>query len=486
MNRVTENLKPERLWYYFEEISKIPRESKNEREVMDYIVNFAEKNKLAYKRDDAGNVVICRPASQGYEGKPVVVLQGHVDMVCEKNEESTHDFAKDPIRLKRDGEWLTAVGTTLGADNGIGVAAMLAFLEDHSIESGKIECLFTVDEETGLNGALDLDPSMLEGRLLLNMDTEEEGVIYIGCAGGRDTNIILPVTQREPGNGMQGLELRIRGLKGGHSGVEINMGRANAIKCMVRTLYRLLEKVPYCIALLQGGDKHNAIPREAMCVIAVEEADLEKAQRLFHESCESMREEYKEVEPDFSFESKRSDLNRNIFDETSTRTALDLLMTIPHGVLSMSPVIKDLVETSTNLASVRTKDSSLRINTSHRSSVESALEWVGDIHRALGDMTNADVEQSKGYPGWNPDPSSPLLKHAQCGIERVVGKKALVKAIHAGLECGVIKAKFPGMDAVSIGAILERAHSPDERVHIRSVERFWSVLLATLDCIYKG
>jgi dipeptidase D len=486
MNGVTNALEPGRLWYHFEEISKIPRSSGNEKKVADYIIACAKANKLWFRRDGAGNVLVVKPPSGGYESKPVVVLQSHLDMVPEKNEGSNHNFENDPIELVIDGEWVRAKDTTLGADNGIGVAAMLAYLEDRSIPSGKVECLFTVSEETGLDGAIALGPDLLEGRILINLDTEEIGAIYIGCAGGRDSILELPLISTAVPSGFQGIRVAVKGLLGGHSGVDINRERANAIQLVARILKALGKTVTFRIASLKGGDKLNAIPREAFCTLAVDKGLLDQTKAVLEKLSAKLREEFSGIEQNISFEIEEKELPGEIYDPGSTTMITDLLMAVPHGVVANSALIDDLVETSTNLASARTDGATLRVCTSHRSSRESALEWMCDAHLSIAMLCGAGIEQKGGYPGWTPDPNSKLLQHTKKAVRRVTGEDARVKAIHAGLECGVIKQKYKGMDTVSIGPTVEGVHSPYERVNIKSVETFWEILIATVAEVYRG
>jgi dipeptidase D len=486
MNHVTQKLKPQRVWYHFEEIAKIPHASGNEEKVAEYIIEFSKINNLTCAKDQAGNVLVVKPSAKGFESKPVIVLQSHLDMVPEKNEGSDHDFSKDPIALVIEGGWMKAKDTTLGADNGIGVAVMLAILEDKSLRAGKIECLFTVGEETGLNGALALDPELLEGRLLVNLDTEEISTIYIGCAGGRDSLLELPLKTKQAALGYKGIKVGARGLLGGHSGLDIHKGRGNAVKLIARMLKQLEKKLRYNIVSFEGGDKLNAIPREAFCTIAVKEDSLGPAKKLLSKLFSDIKNEYAESDGNLSFSAEECPLPNELYDETSTRIITDLLMMLPHGVISMSPVIEGLVETSSNLASVKTEDETLRVGTSQRSSVGSALEWMSDAHLSIARVCGAQIEQPPGYPGWNPDPASKLLKKAKAAFEYVTGEKAETKAIHAGLECGIIKEKYEGMDVISIGPTVEGGHSPYERVDIESVETFWEILLATFEEIYRG
>ncbi len=485
MARFTEGFEPEALWSYFEEISGIPRASKNERRVLDYLLKFARKRSIEHRNDSRGNIVMVRSAAGGFEDSPVVVLQSHVDMVCEKNASSDHDFDRDPIVLKREGEWIGADGTSLGADNGIGVAAMLAILADSSLKLGPMEFLFTVEEEVGLNGAMDLDTGMISGKRLINLDTEEVGTLYIGCSGGRDSDIYLPMHADDTDGVLDFLRLGVTGLKGGHSGAEIHLGRANAIKLLARVLSSLKDSFPLRIVSVEGGDKDNAIPREAAAIIAVETNARDDVEKLFETFTESLVDEFRQLEPELRFSLEEQSEGLTVFNTSSSSNLIDTLMVIPHGVLAMSAVMENLVETSSNLSSIRTESGAVHIHASHRSSVESALAWNCELHRSIARLSGARIEQDQGYPGWNPDPSSKLLEHAREAVQQVLGRPAAVRAIHAGLECGVIKDRFEGMDVISLGPTIRGAHSPDERVHIGSVDSFWKILLATLRSIYS-
>ncbi len=485
MNRVLEGVKPERLWYHFEEISKIPRCSKHEEKVREYIVEFAKKNGFEYRVDSVGNVVVIKQADKGYEDKPTVILQGHIDMVCEKNKDTEHDFSKDPIKLKVEGDWLTADGTTLGADNGLGVAAALAILEDKDLKTGRIEALFTIDEETGLTGAFNLDPSNITGKILINLDSEEEGAIYIGCAGGRDTTFKMYVSEEATDFEKDALEIKLTGLKGGHSGLNIHEGRGNAIKMLSRVLFELKKSVVFGIASFDAGDKHNAIPREAVCTIVLNKNSVELAKSVVNFMCEKLKNEFKIVEPQFSWSVDGVGVPENCCDIYSTADIVNLLMTIPHGVLMMSAAVEGLVETSTNLAVAKLEDGGFKAMCSHRSSIASAIDWVGDMHRAIGESFGLEIEQDKGYPGWTPNPDSEILKVAKESFKRVLGYEPEVKAIHAGLECGIISEKCGGLDAISFGPTIEGAHSPDERVSIKSTQIFWDCLVELLKDINK-
>jgi len=488
MNQKIHQLKPERIWRYFEEISKIPRCSGHTERIMDYLLRFARKQGLEHRKDSASNLVILKPPSERYASAPVVVLQSHVDMVCEKDSGISHDFTNDPLKLRIEEGTLRAEKTTLGADNGLGMAAMLSILEDTTIPSGALECLFTGDEEIGLKGAFAMDSSLIRGRLLINLDTEEVGVICIGCAGGRDSHFVLPVRRAAVEKGEKRFLMQVRGLRGGHSGTEIHLGRGNAIKLLTRLLLQMKKNCSFRIVSITGGDKLNAIPREAEAVLSVRGMDEAQARKLFQELSLSVREEYLYIEPDFSFRIAEYSGTEDPLDAVSTDVLVHLLSVIPHGVLTMSHQMEGLVETSSNLASVRASADSIQIASSHRSSVDSALDWVCDLHASIAEMSGCEIKQNEGYPGWRPDEDSWLLKHARSAIQKVMGREAKVTAVHAGLECGIIKTKFRGMDAISIGPTITGPHSPQEKLDIGSVEIFWNVLLQILKevCASRG
>ncbi len=470
------NLKPELLWKHFDEIRKIPRCSKNEEKIREYVVNFAKKLGFSYKTDKAGNVVIEKPATHGKESSPITIVQAHMDMVCEKNEDVTHDFTKDPIRVKIEGEWVKAEGTTLGADNGIGVAACLALLEENEISHPPLEILLTVDEETGLTGAFQLDPSFLKGKILLNLDSEEEGVFIIGCAGGADTEYVIPVKRTDKLYNDVKI-LKIKGLKGGHSGVDIDKERANAIKILARILYEIKDRIE--IAEIKGGDKRNAIPREATVVFASE--NYKEIEEKVKELEKEIKNEIEKREPEFFIEISNYEKKVRCIACEDKDKVIRFLLLLPHGVLSTSPVINGLVETSTNLAVIRTENEKIKIIESSRSSLDSALSFVRKVLKAGGELIGAKVHQPEGYPGWTPNPESEILKKAVKVYEKLFGKKPQIKAVHAGLETGIIGKKFPGMDMLSFGATIKDLHSPNERVHIPSVERFYRFLKELLE-----
>jgi len=477
-----EGLEPRPLWEHFFAISRIPRCSRNEAKVRAYVLEVATRNGCAHQTDRTGNTVVRKEATAGMEARPIVILQAHLDMVCEKNKDTEHDFSKDPIRLKRDGDWVRADGTTLGADNGIGVAAQLALIDEKTIAHGPLEFLFTVDEETGLTGATGLAPDMLEGRVLVNLDAEEESTLYIGCAGGQDTVLVLPLeTEAVPG-GFAAASIRVGGLQGGHSGLEIDRGRGNAIKLLARFLAKKAPLLEVRVAHIDGGSKRNAIPRECDAVVCLPPANLQALKEGAREFEQICKKEYRVQdsgvcvrvavegfpEPDQVF---RADLQARI---------LNLLVCLPHGVIRMSPDIPGLVQTSTNLAVVRVEGRAFVISTSQRSSVATELVAASDSVAAAGRLAGAHVHHDEGYPGWKPNPDSRVLGLAKTVYPSLFGKEPKVTAIHAGLECGIIGDRFEGMDMISFGPTITGAHSPDEGVQISSVKPFWDLLIALL------
>ncbi len=480
MAKVFADLKPALLWKHFEEILKIPRCSKSEKAMGDYVIAVAERNRVLAKRDKAGNVVIMKPASQGHENATTVVLQGHLDMVCEKNSDVVHDFSKDPIKARKEGEWITATGTTLGADNGIGMAAALAVLEDKTLTHGPLELLFTSDEETGLNGANNLKSGFLKGKILLNLDSEEEGAFFVGCAGGGDSEISLPVERKSSKKGKV-WTVKISGMRGGHSGIDIHTGRGNAVQLLARMLYKT--DVPFELISIEGGNKHNAIPREAFAEFTLRQEDTQAFRKLLQKRFKDIQFEYKSVEKDIAFRMGPGESAMKPMTRTSQEVFLGLLVSLPHGVMAMSQEIQELVETSNNLAIIRTAERKATLYTSTRSSVHSALEAVRTRIEAVARLAGAGVKHLEGYPPWTPNLKSPLLETMKSVYKKLYGKDPRVQAIHAGLECGIIGKKFPGMDMISFGPDLRNPHSPDERVHVRSVEKFWNLLTATLETL---
>jgi dipeptidase D len=473
-------LEPRSLWGHFDRILEIPRGSTQEDRMRDYVIDLARRHGLDHNADAAGNVVVYKPATPGHEHADVTILQSHLDMVNEKNQDVAHDFTTDPIRPERQGDYLTAIGTTLGSDNGIGVAAMLAVMEAGDIVHGPLELLFTVDEETGLTGAAQLDVSMLHGRRLLNLDTEEEGAIYVGCAGGGDTTLALDLDWIPHPEAHTILALELRGLRGGHSGVDIHLQRGNALQILARVLDAAGVGVDLLIGDFRGGNMRNAIPREASATVAVPADQAERFEARALAEFRAARDALAEADPGISLELRPADPPPQVMDPASTWNTIHLLLALPHGVAAMSHDIPDLVETSTNLAVARVEDGRLTVLTNTRSSVASELRALRHRIRAAGRLAGARVELDDAYPGWKPDLASPLLATVKEVYARELGREPQTKAIHAGLETGIIGEKVPGMDMVSIGPQIEFPHSPDERVRIDSVQAFYGLLTHVL------
>jgi dipeptidase D len=447
-------------------------------------VSWAKGHGYEVVRDRVGNLVIKVPATPGHEGAPTVILQGHMDMVCEKNSDVEHDFMKDPIQVTVEGDWVTAVGTTLGADNGVGVAAGMAIAEDPDAVHGPLELLLTVDEETGLTGAMQLDGSLLAGRTMLNLDTEEDGSVYIGCAGGADSVAEFPLARRKALLGSIPVQVAIKGLRGGHSGIDIDQNRGNAVKLAARVLLTAIgDGIELDLVSLDGGSKHNAIPREAFAVCRVPENSFANLEKVAQRCLGDFQKEFGAVEPNLELtltklddsEDRQRPLNSHARDRL-----LYAIDGIPHGVLAMSREVPGLVETSNNLAVVKTEDASAVVTTSHRSSVMPALFRVQEQIRSICVLGGATVEVHDAYPGWKPNPDSPIVKRTVGVFERLFGKTPEVKAVHAGLECGLLLEKVPDLDVVSIGPELRHPHSPDEKVQISSVQRFYEVIKGVL------
>ncbi len=480
MAKELNDLKPSLLWKHFQEILRIPHCSGNEKAIGDYIISVAKRLNLDYKRDKIGNVVVSKKASKGNEHAVGVILQGHLDMVCEKNSDVEHDFTKDPIKTEIDGDWVKAKGTTLGADNGIGGSACLAIMESNDIAHPPLEFLFTVEEETGLDGAMQLTEGSLKGKRLLNLDSEDEGEFTIGCAGGADTQIFVPFhTEKKSCDDV--FKLKLSGFKGGHSGIDINMGRGNAIKLLSRILWKLSKNLSFQLFNIEGGNLRNAIPRESEAVIGINSGDKDQFKKIIEDEFSKIKSEYKPIEPDaqHSFEKYSDDPGKAIVQDEKN-TIINLILSLPHGVVSMHPEIEGLVETSTNLAVVKTKQDKVQIVCSTRSSTASALEATRDAINAIAEMADAEIVREQGYPGWKPNLESELLKKMKKVYTDTFNKDAHVAAVHAGLECGIIGEKFPGMDMISFGPTIEHPHSPDERVHIGTVEIFWKFLVKVL------
>ncbi len=480
---IVSDLKPKAVWNYFEKISQIPRCSKHEEKIRQYIIDFAKKQKLPTKIDKAGNVVIMKPATKGMEKKPAVVLQSHMDMVCEKNSDVAHDFAKDPITFKREGDILTANGTSLGADDGIGIATTLAILADNGLSHGPLEALFTVDEETGLTGAFALGKDMISGRIMLNIDSEDFGVVTIGCAGGGNSTITLPLVRKAPPKNHASLSLKISGLRGGHSGVDIHEQRGNAIKIMARLVGKVNQTIEILIGDFQGGNKHNAIPRESSSVLVVPQVKLPIVKEILQKELKAIQIEIKPIDPKLTLHIDDTASPVSVLDTQSSTNLLQLLQALPHGVDKMNYDIPGLVDTSTNLATMDIYDNKAVMLLSTRSSIMSALQDFRDRIHVIALLAGAMVEEDDPYPGWKPNVNSQLLKLSKQIFKDMYKADPKVEAIHAGLECGIIGEKYPGMDMISIGPTIKYPHSPEEQVHISTVDKFYNYILKILESV---
>ena len=476
-----EDLKPQGVFHYFAEICKVPRPSKKEEKIIAYLQAFGKKHNLETLTDEVGNVLIKKPATPGMENRKTIVLQSHVDMVCEKNNDVQHDFLNDPIETEIDGEWLKAKGTTLGADNGIGVATELAILADDTIAHGPLECLFTIDEETGLTGAFALKEGFMNGDILLNLDSEDEGELFIGCAGGIDTVAQFAYQEVDVPAGYFCCKVQVKGLKGGHSGGDIHLGRGNANKILNRFLSQTLKKYDMYLCEIDGGNLRNAIAREAHAVIALPEADKHAVRADLNIFAAEVQAEYNVTDPDLQLLMESEAPRAKAIDKDTTKRLLQAIYAVPHGVYAMSQDIPGLVETSTNMASVKMKPGNIiRIETSQRSSTASSKRDMNTMVRTVFEMAGAEVSSGEGYPGWKPNPHSEILEIATASYKRLFGVDAKVKAIQAGLECGLFLDKYPTLDMISFGPTLQGVHSPDERMLIPTVQKFWDHLLDIL------
>lgn len=468
------DLQPQIVWHFFHEITQIPRPSKHEERILTYIVDFAKKNNLEYKQDSAGNTIIYKKATPGKEDAPTIALQAHVDMVCEKNADKVHDFMNDPIETIVDGEWLKANGTTLGADDGMGVAIELAILASTNIEHGPIECLFTIDEETGITGAQNIAADLLRGTTLINLDSEDEGEVYVGCAGGCTTHITMDKQISPVPNGMLAIEIKVSGLKGGHSGSDIHLQRGNAVKIAARIAKHLTDCGLFNLTSISGGNLHNAIAREACIKGYVVNSQREEARIECNIISASLQDELSGVDNGLHISMQTNDeIPAYILSPDMAKRLINGLIATPHGVLAMSNDIEGLVETSVNLASIAESEKIFLITTSQRSSTDSQKILAAQMVQSVWDLAGAKVDTGDGYPGWKPNMNSKILKHSVETYKRLFGKNPAVKAIHAGLECGLFLEKYPNLDMISIGPTFREIHSPNERVEIKTVGMFW-------------
>jgi dipeptidase D len=480
MSNEINKLLPERLWYYFTEILKIPRPSKNEGKILNYILDFGKKHNLETIQDETENILIRKPATKGFEQLKPVVLQSHVDMVCEKNSDMEFDFFTDAIQAWIDGNWVKSKGTTLGADDGIGIAAQLALLEATNIHHGPIECLFTVDEETGLTGANGLKPGFLKSEILLNLDSEDEGELFIGCAGGKDTLAKLKFGMEKVPESYEFFKIKVSGLTGGHSGDDIQKGRANANKLLNRILWQSSKDVGLRITTIDGGNLRNAIAREAFAIVSVP-ASYSKVLNDFVKQFHLIaKDEFKVTEPDLQVKIETQSKSDYVIDSNTQNNLLNSIYGCPHGVIAWSAEIPNFVETSTNLASVKITGDVITISTSQRSSVESAKNDICNMVASVFKLAGAEVNHSDGYPGWKPNSNSEIVEITRKAYLDLFKNEPQVKAIHAGLECGLIGHVYPKMDMISFGPTIKGAHSPDERLDISSVSKFWNLTIEVL------
>jgi dipeptidase D len=474
-------LQPKLIWQYFGEILKVPRPSGKEAKIGEYVISVAKKHKLEYKKDKAGNILIMKKASPGLDNLQSVCLQSHLDMVCEKNSSSAHNFDTDPIHPYIEDGWVKAEDTTLGADNGIGIAAQLALLTEPGVEHGPLECLFTVDEETGLNGAKCLESDFFNSRILLNLDSEDEGELFIGCAGGINTLATLKYKSKNPPADSKAYRITISGLLGGHSGTDIHKDRGNSVKILNEILWEARNRFDMRLAVFEGGNLRNAIPREAYAVFIIPDKYVEVFGEYFRENAKKLTAVIKIEEPDFSILLDEVDKPARIMKKKSQEKLLNAIYVCPHGVVAWSKVMPDLVETSTNLASVKFQSpNTILITTSQRSSDNVARQAIANKVRSTFKLAGAKVEHNEGYPGWNPNPSSAVLSITEQSYKKIFGTAPKVKAMHAGLECGLFLEKYPYLDMISFGPTILDAHSPNERLSIETTDRFWRLLLEVL------
>ena len=473
------NLEPHEIWKHFDAIAKIPRASGNEAAARDYVLTQAARLGLDFSVDTAGNAVVRKPARTGREQAECAALQSHLDMVCVKCQNVAHDFTRDPIPVYRDGDWLKARGTTLGADNGIGVSAALAVMESTDIAHGPLEFIFTIDEETGLTGAGNFPPGVLHAKYLLNLDNEEQDTLCIGCAGGLNTNAHSSVTRR-PARYATALRIQVTGLLGGHSGVDIHRGRGNAILILARILQTLREQMDFELAALSGGAMRNVIPREASATVLIDPSNEQKLRATIESASREVSNELGSADRGLDTQVEPADKPNDVVAPEDAARIVDLLVAVPNGVISMSPEIAGLVQTSTNIGTVAIEGGRVSIATLQRSAIDSARFAAGRSVQTALRLAGFEIEIAGGYPGWKPEPDSDIVHKAKAAHEVALGRPARLIAMHAGLECGVIGEKYPGMQMIAFGPEIVSPHSPEERVNIPSVAAFWSFLTELL------
>lgn len=482
--KVLTEIVPQPLFNYFEQICKVPRPSKKEEKIRQFLLSFASENQLEVRLDEAGNVLILKPATSGMENTPTVILQTHMDMVCEKNSDKVFDFDNDAIEPMIVDGWVKANGTTLGADCGIGIAAQMAVLTSSEIKHGPLECLVTVDEETGLTGAFALKPGFLTGSVLLNLDSEDEGEIFIGCAGGIDTLATFSFIKKDVPAGDFAMKISVSGLLGGHSGDDINKNRGNANKILNSFLTSISNKYNFGLAVFDGGNLRNAIAREAFTIITVPSSKKENLVAEFNIFSATVKTEFEKNEPGLKLKIESVEMPAYIVDDGTKQNLILALNDCPHGVIGMSARMEGMVETSTNLASVKViDDDKISVTTSQRSEIETRKHQIAKMVESVFKMAGAEVEHSDGYPGWEPNPDSKVLKTVVDSYRKLFGVKPIVRSIHAGLECGLFLEKYPELEMVSFGPTIYGAHSPDERLNIETTQKFWKHLVDVLENI---
>ncbi len=476
-----QDLEPQAVWKNFQEITQIPRPSANEQKVRDWVLAKAKKKGCDVLEDQIGNIIIRKPAYKGRESAATVALQGHLDMVCEKDESVQHDFERDAISVVRQGEWLYAKGTTLGADNGVGVCAALAVMESDDIKHGPMEFVFTVDEERGLTGASQFPGGVLKAKYFLNLDGEERGTLCVGCAGGVKTTGRRKVGLRTPGSGNVARTIKVSGLKGGHSGVDIHLGRGNAIRILAGVLQRLIDELGVEIADLKGGSARNVIPREASAMVLFDSAKEAELKEVTGRCEGEAKADLGSFDPDLQITTESADRPARVIEPKDARTVVDLLVAIPNGVLAMSPDVPGLVQNSTNLATVSVDGEDVEIGSSQRSAIESSKMAAAKVVATVCRLAGFEVEHAGSYPGWKPEPDSEIVRKCKEAFREIFGAETRLVAMHAGLECGVIGQKYPAMQLISFGPQIESPRSPSERVEIASVAEFWKYLRAVLE-----
>ena len=474
-------LAPQNVWKHFYSLTRIPRPSGHVEQVTEFLVNFGKELGLESFTDEVGNVIIRKPATPGMENRRGVILQAHMDMVPQKNNDTVHDFTKDPIETWVDGEWVKAKGTTLGADDGLGVAAAMAVLEAKDLKHGPLEVLITKDEETGMYGAFGLKEGTLKGDILLNLDSEQEGELYIGCAGGIDITASLEYKEEAPADGFVARKLTLKGLRGGHSGLEINEGRGNANKLLARVVHDLLVEFDCQLASFEGGNMRNAIPREAHAILLFNPDDMEGLDDYIKEYEAQINSEYETIESNVSLKIETVEVPATVVPEEIQDNMINVLMACQDGVMRMIPTVPDTVETSSNLAIVIIAGGKAEVRILARSSCDTMKDFLADSLAACFSMAGMKVEFSGGYSGWQPNVNSPILQAMKASYKEQFGTEPAVKVIHAGLECGIIGATYKNLDMISFGPTLRSPHSPDERAYIPSVTRFYDFLVATLE-----